>query len=228
MRVFATLALFLVLVLMVFLFAHRSPTSLSPAQAGHADGTRQEQRKSTPESEAPPAPLKTNLPAGLPEGFYIGKGDRRVYINYTTPDPVLRSLLQSVMDGSSDPNAQGKEIFLRICAACHQRGGEGKDGVAPPLVGSEWVLAPGGGRLVRIVLNGLTGPVRVNGKDWNLPMPPWRANLDDQQVAVVLSYVRSQWGSQHAEAITLESVAAVRKEVRAPETSAELLRISDQ
>jgi mono/diheme cytochrome c family protein len=108
----------------------------------------------------------------LPEGFYVGKGDQRVYVNYATPDPVLRSFLQGVMDGSADPNVKGRELFMTICAACHQRDGEGKNGVAPPLVGSEWALAPGGGRLVRIVLNGMTGPVRVHGKDWNLPMPP--------------------------------------------------------
>src|ERR1035441_1070323 len=82
------------------------------------------------------------------------------------------------MDGSADPNVKGRELFMTICAACHQRDGEGKDGVAPPLVGSEWTLAPGGSRLVRIVLNGMTGPVRVRGKDWNLPMPPWRGEPD--------------------------------------------------
>ena len=73
---------------------------------------------------------------------------------------------------------------------------------------------------MRIVLNGMTGPVRVRGRDWNLPMPPWRANLDDNQAAVVLTFVRSQLGSNHAGPITPEFVAAARKETHvAPETS---------
>jgi mono/diheme cytochrome c family protein len=172
---------------------------------------------------------KTNPPAAQPGGFYLGKGDKQVYVNYATPDPVLRSFMQSVMESSSDPNAKGKEIFLKICAACHQRDGEGKDGLAPPLIGSEWVLAPGGGRLVRIVLNGLKGPVQVRGRAWNLVMPPWKENLDDDQVAVVLTYVRAQLGSNHAGAITPEFVAAARQNPRAaPETADELLRVSDQ
>ena len=223
------LFLLVVLALALFLAVQFGSPLLFPAKAGHKNWARQEPRKSIPGPVALREQARTNPPAGVPEGFYTGKGDERAYVNYATPDPVLRSFLQSVMDGSSDPNAKGKEIFLKICAACHQRDGEGKEGVAPPLVGSEWVLSPGGGRLVRIVLNGLTGPVRVRGKEWNLPMLPWRENLDDDQVAVVLTYIRTQLGSQHAGPITPELVAAARKEARAtPETVDDLLRISDQ
>ena len=229
MRVIGKVFLLLVLALALFLAVRLGSRILFPAKAAHGDGAGQRSRKSAPALNAPREQAKTNPPAGLPEGFYVGKGDERAYVKYATPDPVLRSFLQSVMDGSSDPNAKGREIFLKICAACHQRDGEGKEGVAPPLVGSDWVLAPGGGRLVRIVLNGLTGPVRVRGNEWNLPMLPWRENLDDDQVAVVLTYIRTQLGSQHAGPITPELVAAARKEARAtPETSDDLLRIPDQ
>src|ERR1035438_238493 len=64
---------------------------------------------------APAEPVNTNAP----DGFFVGGGDQRTYVQYATPDPVLRSFMQSVMDGSSDPTAKGKEIFLHICAACH-------------------------------------------------------------------------------------------------------------
>jgi mono/diheme cytochrome c family protein len=174
-------------------------------------------------------PAKTNLFAEPPTGFYVGAGDQRFFVKYGTPDPVLQSFMQSVMDGSTDPNAKGREIFSKLCAACHQSDGEGKDGLAPPLVGSEWALTPGGGRMARIVLNGMTGPVQVRGKAWNLTMPPWRENLTDDQIAVVLTYVRSRLGGNQAGPITPEFVAAARKETHAtPETSDELLRISDQ
>jgi mono/diheme cytochrome c family protein len=182
---------------------------------------------------APPAPNQATAPAQAatnpPDGFYLAQGGQRAYVHYATPDPVLRSFMQSVMDGSSDPNAKGKEIFLRICAACHQPDGGGKDGLAPPLQGSDWIMAPEGGRLARIVLNGLKGPVRVNGKDWNLEMPPLRENLSDDQVAVVLSYVRSHLGTNRAANINPQAVAVARQEPhKQPQTVAELLQIPDR
>lgn len=173
-----------------------------------------------------PKESETNRPGEPAQGFFVGKGDEKVFVNYSTRDPLLQSFMQSVMTSNGDPNAQGREIFLRICAACHQKDGGGKENVAPPLAGSEWVLTADGERLVRIALNGLTGPIRVRDHEWNLTMPPWRENLDDDQLAVVLTYIRSQVGGNHAPAITPEAVAAARQEAHAkPETAEELLRI---
>ena len=187
--------------------------------------------------EAPPAPRhhepaivhkesQSNAPGQPAQGFFIGKGDEKVFVNYSTPDPVVQSFMKSVMENNGDPNAQGREIFLRICAACHQKDGDGKDGVAPPLAGSEWVLRGDGQRLALIVLNGMAGPIRVRDRDWNLNMPPWRENLDDDQLAVVLTYNRTQVGTNHSGAVTPETVAAARQEPHAKQVTAEeLLRI---
>jgi mono/diheme cytochrome c family protein len=173
--------------------------------------------------------IKTNAPVTVPPtGFYIGK-DPPIYVSYGTPDPLLQFFIQSVMTGSDDPLAKGKTIYGKICGACHQADGSGKEGVAPPLVGSEWVLAPGGGRLARIVLNGLTGPIRVQGREWNLVMPPWRENLKDEEIAIVLTYIRTSLGTNKAEPIMSAVAAAARNESHpGPETSEELLRVSDQ
>lgn len=171
--------------------------------------------------------LKTNSASPpLPTGFYVGT-DQPIYVTYGTSDPVLRSIIRTLMKDNTDPMAKGEAIFEKTCAACHQRDGLGKQGVAPPLVGSEWVLAPGGQRLVRIVLNGLSGPVNVQGRVWNLPMPPWRANLDDDAIAVVLNYVRSGLGTNKAAVIRSELVGAARQEPHpGAETSEELLQLS--
>ena len=173
--------------------------------------------------------LKTNSASpALPTGFYVGT-DQPIYVTYGTSDPVLQSLIRTLMKDNSDPMAKGEAIFQKTCAACHQRDGLGKEGVAPPLVGSEWVLAPGGQRLVRIVLNGLSGPITAQGRVWNLPMPPWRANLDDDAIAVVLNYVRSGLGTNQAAAIKPELVGNARQEPHpGAETSAELLELSVQ
>jgi mono/diheme cytochrome c family protein len=171
--------------------------------------------------------LKTNAPSlDAPPGFYADT-NRLVYLNYTTPDPVLRSFLRWVMGSSGDSKTKGRAIFQKICVACHQPAGEGKEGVGPPLAGSEWVKAPSGERLVRIVLNGLNGPIQVQGKTWNLVMPPWRENLDNEQIAMLLNYIRSQWGGEGAAPIKPDLAAAARQESHPkPETSEELLRIS--
>lgn len=171
--------------------------------------------------------LKTNAPdLNAPPGFYTDT-NRLVYLTYTTPDPVLRSFFRSIMGGSGDSKSKGRAIFQKICVACHQQEGEGKEGVAPPLAGSDWVTAPSGERLVRILLNGLNGPIQVQGKTWNLVMPPWRANLDDEQIAMVLNYIRSQWGNKAAAPIKPATAAAARRETHPkPENAGELLRVS--
>jgi mono/diheme cytochrome c family protein len=131
------------------------------------------------------------------------------------------------MTGEGDSESKGQAIFLKICAACHQQDGAGKEGVAPPLAGSEWIKAPDGERLVRIVLNGLNGPVQVQGKTWNLAMPPLRENLDDEQIATVLNYIRSQWADEGAAAIKSDLAAAARTQVHPNlQTTNELMRIS--
>jgi mono/diheme cytochrome c family protein len=173
--------------------------------------------------------MKTNAPSlDSPPGFFTDS-NHLVYLSYTTPDPVLRSFMRWVMGGSGDSKSKGRVIFQKICAACHQQDGAGKDGVAPPLAGSEWVKASSGERLVRIVLNGLNGPIQVRGKTWNMVMPPWRENLNDEEIAIVLNYIRSQWGGEAATPVKPDLAAAARQQAHPkPETSEELLRISVQ
>jgi mono/diheme cytochrome c family protein len=185
--------------------------------------------RETPQTQPPsatPSPDGTTSASAPPQGFYITKDNQKIFVNYGTPDPLLQTFMRSVMSGNYDASAKGREIFLKICAACHQPDGGGKEGVAPPLVGSEWVLAPSGERLVRIVLNGLNGPITVRGKTWNQPMLPWRENLTDEQIAVVLNFIRSQLGDNKAAPISPELVATARQEKHTgAESAEELLRI---
>ena len=119
----------------------------------------------------------------------------------------------------------GKAQYPLICGACHQPTGLGQDGLAPPLVDSDWVTGSPE-RVTRIVLGGLRGPINVKGKVWELEMPPvWV--LSDKEIASLLTYIRREWGHQ-ASAITPEFVAKVRKETESREeawTEADLLKI---
>ena len=86
----------------------------------------------------------------------------------------------------------GKANYETVCLPCHQPHGLGQEGLAPPLLGSEWV-AGSDQRLVRIALNGLRGPIKVKGQTFELDMPALGV-LDDEQIATVLTYVRNEWG----------------------------------
>ncbi len=102
----------------------------------------------------------------------------------------------------------GQVLFSQTCAQCHQPSGLGQDGIAPPLVDSEWVLgAPE--RVTRIVLNGLHGPLQVGKKTVELEMPGLKA-FDDEQIASVLTYIRREWGHE-GKPIEPDVVARIRK-----------------
>jgi mono/diheme cytochrome c family protein len=102
----------------------------------------------------------------------------------------------------------------------------GQEGLAPPLVGSEWV-AGSDQRLARIVLHGLRGPIKVQQQVYALDMPALAIALDDDQVAAVLTYVRRQWG-QSAAPVDPAIVKKIREETTQREdawTEVELLKI---
>jgi len=64
------------------------------------------------------------------------------------------------------------------------------------------------GRVIETVLNGLTGPLEVNGQRYNGTMPSM-GHLMDEDIADVLTYIRSAWGNTGVP-VTTADVAAVR------------------
>ena len=111
-----------------------------------------------------------------------------------------------------DPKVVGKRIFTQNCIACHQSTGLGMAGQWPPLVASEWVV--GGdwvadNHLVGILLHGLQGAIQVKGVTYNNAMPQWK-QLKDEQIAAVLTYIRSEWGNAAAP-ISTEYVKSLRE-----------------
>jgi mono/diheme cytochrome c family protein len=101
----------------------------------------------------------------------------------------------------------GKALFTAVCAACHQITGRGLDGLAPPLLDSEWVLGSHE-KVVRIVLHGVRGPIKVAGRVHSGDMPA-HGMLDDTQISSVLTYIRREWGHE-APAVDPAQVAAIR------------------
>jgi mono/diheme cytochrome c family protein len=95
--------------------------------------------------------------------------------------------------GAGGP-ADGARIYSANCVACHQATGAGLPGVFPPLAGSEWVAAADKVP-VNILLHGITGKLTVKQAAFNGAMPPFKDKLNDNEIAAVLSYVRSHFGN---------------------------------
>jgi mono/diheme cytochrome c family protein len=114
----------------------------------------------------------------------------------------------------NDAFRKGQKVFVTYCQVCHQPNGQGAPGQFPPLAGSEWVLAKEPGRVIRIVLNGLQGPIKVKDLAFDsASMVPWRdqPGISDADLANVLTFIRSnkEWGND-ASPVTAEQVKAIR------------------
>ena len=107
----------------------------------------------------------------------------------------------------------GKALFSANCITCHQANGEGLPGQYPPLAGSEVETGDATNQLIAIVLKGLQGPVEIKGKPFNNAMQAWEGQYTDQQLASILTYVRSDWGN-NAPAITADMVKQIRDEFK--------------
>ncbi len=125
-------------------------------------------------------------PEGKPPSFDVGSGD-----------------LQPVA-------IDGEKLYKRNCIACHQADGTGLPGAFPPLVGSRWVRGEPD-RMVAIMLNGMSGQIEVVGNAYNSIMTPFSSLLDDEQIAAIATYVRTNpdWGN-NSDQVSAEQVTAIR------------------
>jgi nitrite reductase (NO-forming) len=154
------------------------------------------------------------------KAIYSGKEVDEVYLgDRAQPNlAAVTAAAQSATSGALTVEQQfkaGQALFAGTCSTCHQANGAGLPGVFPPLAKSDW-LAANPKKAIDVVLHGLTGPVKVNGQAYNSVMPPMN-QLNDDEVANILTYVQGSWGNgggrvskaEVAERRKLKPVAAV-------------------
>ncbi|MDK4679777.1 copper-containing nitrite reductase [Kingella negevensis] len=100
----------------------------------------------------------------------------------------------------------GKALYEANCIACHGSEGKGVEGAFPPLAKSDY-LNEDPKRGIRAVVNGLSGKITVNGKEYNNVMPP--LGFTDEKVANVMTYVLNSFGNKGGE-VKPEEIAAER------------------
>jgi nitrite reductase (NO-forming) len=105
--------------------------------------------------------------------------------------------------------AAGKSLYAGICSTCHGADGKGLEGVFPPLAGADYLGKLSEQELAAVPLNGLSGPIVVNGKDYNGVMPPL-SHMSDDELAHILTFVMNSWGNKGGQ-ITPSEVAATRE-----------------
>lgn len=95
--------------------------------------------------------------------------------------------------------AKGEELYKKNCAACHQVSGEGVPGVFKALKGS--AKATGDPKVhIQTVMNGVAGSA----------MAAWKDQLNDLEVAAIITYERNAWGNDAGDVVQPKDVAAER------------------
>lgn len=169
---------------------------------------QQERENPEPHERSNPMPWPMGLLVAAMLAFGI------VYIAYSevdTPSSWGDGRTQAELAGeprASSAKVDGGAIYASLCVACHQATGQGLPGVFPPLAGSEWVNGSET-TLAAIVLHGVNGPMTVKGSNYAGAMPAFKEQLDDAQLAALLSHLRSQWGNGSA-AVEASTVTKVR------------------
>ena len=136
------------------------------------------------------------------DGTHLAEMEKRKELPHIkTPDESIDNLQKGQVTG-------GQKIYETYCAPCHQRNGKGAVGRFPPLVDAAWVKGDKT-KLINVTLNGLEGNIEVDGVGYNGVMPS-HSFLSDEEIAVMLTYVRQNFGKKE-DAITAGEVAKLRK-----------------
>jgi mono/diheme cytochrome c family protein len=212
----------------------KKPNPTSPRAASSGGGAVAADAGLEPVASRAPVPvlLVALLAAALYWGSmyvleYGGQADARVHSPYLS----YKQIQDLLPKGEEEmQKAKGLLVYSRICSPCHQNDGGGSTAQnAPPLAGSEWVLAKDPSRLIRIVLHGLSGPIEVKGKPWGAgTMPPWKDTLNDEEIASVLAFVRNSWGNK-APTAKLDEIDKARKDTATQSgamTAPDLLKVT--
>lgn len=101
----------------------------------------------------------------------------------------------------------GQKIYLQYCLTCHMIDGNGVPNMNPPLVNTSYVKGDKT-KLIKVVLNGLPPNTDIDGQAYTNSMPA-QTMLTEQQVADVLTYVRSSFGNKYSP-VKVTEVKAVK------------------
>ena len=99
--------------------------------------------------------------------------------------------------------ARGKIVYLQRCMVCHQADGGGVPKLNAPLDASSAVNGSDVSKLIKYIVKGFADRVEIDGELYSNAMPA-AADLTDQQIADVLTFIRSNWSNKAGPVTTLQ------------------------
>ena len=117
---------------------------------------------------------------------------------------------ETPLPANSGTMSAGNAIYRDQCSACHGIEGNGVAKLFPSVASSSMVRSNDPTTAIRMVLRGARS-VGTRGEPTAAGMPSYGWQLDDGQVAAVLTYIRNSWGGA-APAIDAKDVGRVRSD----------------
>jgi nitrite reductase (NO-forming) len=92
--------------------------------------------------------------------------------------------------------AKGQKVYNEYCKTCHQANGQGLGAVYPPLAKSDYLMNTKKEQIIKEIIKGKSGKIKVNGKEYNGVMAALPAKYTAEETAAVITYVYNSWGNK--------------------------------
>lgn len=119
----------------------------------------------------------------------------KTWIHVAWPVAIIGLVLLTRSSLSTVDTGIGKQLYQRHCLNCHQEDGQGVQLLVPPLAGVDY-LSEHREDLPCIIRYGMQGPIQVNGRTYDHPMPG-NESLSDGQIYNIIQYIQRAWGNEH-------------------------------
>jgi mono/diheme cytochrome c family protein len=149
---------------------------------------------------------------------YLTDTDLTAIATYLKSLPASQASNKEV--AGAPPNGKA---YVQQCAACHLADGKGHAPYIAPLAANPAVMDPDPSSLINITLNG-SARVVVDGMPDAYRMPQFRVLLKDEEIAEILSFIRTSWGNKAAP-VTVDQVAKIRKNTDAASDAVVILKM---